>query len=261
MSKMDTKKFLIWIDILGFEDLAEEIGEKKRTDTRKIRKDFRSLIKEKVNEVIKKKIIIGKNYGRKDDWTLVAEDLQKAFLAISEILDHYTGYDDYPKIPLEIAIGSEEYDRWAKFDGEGVFDEGSTIKWIKTKIVNRYHKLYKEKYNQQIKGTFVLISDSVYAELKEDQREKCERYSYEVKNEKGEIKKYNYYHLPLNVIEREKKISDFLNKINQPQSDYSGALIDKVFIPPDEFDEIKERLENDRIVFITGTAGYGKTYP
>jgi len=66
--------------------------------------------------------------------------------------------------------------------------------------------------------------------------------------------------LPRSIIEREAKISDFLNKIGQSKSDYSGALIDRIFIPPDEYDEIKEKLRNDRIVFITGTAGYGKTY-
>ena len=35
---MSEKKFLIWIDILGFEELAEEIAKKKGIESRKIKK-------------------------------------------------------------------------------------------------------------------------------------------------------------------------------------------------------------------------------
>ena len=39
------------------------------------------------------------------------------------------------------------------------------------------------------------------------------------------------------------------------------ARIDTVYIPPPlEYEEIRSILENERIVFITGTAEYGKTY-
>ena len=66
--------------------------------------------------------------------------------------------------------------------------------------------------------------------------------------------------MPLNLIKTQKQISDFLIEIHQTRSDFSGALIDKIYIPPYEFETIQKNLQNDRIVFITGPAGYGKTY-
>ena len=68
------------------------------------------------------------------------------------------------------------------------------------------------------------------------------------------------YSLPLSLITREYEITDFLNKIGKSRNDASGALIDKVFVPPHEYDEILNSLENERIVFLTGPPGYGKTY-
>ncbi len=248
---MKEKKYLIWIDILGFEALAAEIGDKKGIKARKIRDDFTDVIDEKVNEAIKKKILIGKNYGKRDDWILVAEGLEEAFFAISEVLDHTTDYEDYPTIPLEIAIGCEEYDKWAKFDGKGLICEDKTIDWLKTYIVSRYSKWYEKAYGHSIKETFIVISDSVYMELKGHHKKECTKHGYKDKE---------FYSLPLSVIEREGKLSDFLKEIGQSRSDYSGALIDRIFVPPDEFEEIKSKLNKNRLVFITGTAGYGKTY-
>ncbi|HHT9126326.1 MAG TPA: hypothetical protein ACFYD6_10985 [Candidatus Brocadiia bacterium] len=69
-----------------------------------------------------------------------------------------------------------------------------------------------------------------------------------------------FYSSPVTFIKRELKISDFLEEIHQSRSDYSGALIDKIFVPPDEFNEIERELKNNKFVIITGTAGYGKTY-
>ena len=79
----------------------------------------------------------------------------------------------------------------------------------------------------------------------------CKKIAYE-----NEI----FYILPNKVIEREIKIRKFLKELEHEKHDFSGALIDRVFIPPDEYVEIQQALKKDRIVFITGTAGYGKTY-
>lgn len=65
---------------------------------------------------------------------------------------------------------------------------------------------------------------------------------------------------PVSFIKREIKISDFLKEIGQSGGDFSGILIDKIFVPPDEFEKTKEKLKDNKIVFITGTTGYGKTY-
>lgn len=58
-------------------------------------------------------------------------------------------------------------------------------------------------------------------------------------------------------IRNKKTVSNFLELIGQ--SNY-GALIDRIFVEPDEYREIKKTLETQRIVIITGLPGYGKTY-
>jgi hypothetical protein len=113
--EMMRRKYLIWLDILGFDKLALEIAGKSDLTNRKVRRDFINTIKERV-DVASNEYVIGKNYGRKDDWILVTESLDSAFKSVFEILNHNTEYLNYKKIPLEIAIGTGEYDRWAILD-------------------------------------------------------------------------------------------------------------------------------------------------
>ena len=64
------EKYLIYLDILGFEKLAEEIAKDKRIGTKTVRKHFIDVIKEKVKDIEAKHRIIGKHYGGSDDWIL-----------------------------------------------------------------------------------------------------------------------------------------------------------------------------------------------
>jgi hypothetical protein len=36
--------------------------------------------------------------------------------------------------------------------------------------------------------------------------------------------------------------------------------IDKLFVPPNNYADVKNALQEDKVVFITGTKEYGKTY-
>lgn len=55
-----------------------------------------------------------------------------------------------------------------------------------------------------------------------------------------------------------KLISSFLEKISS--YDFWYQRIDDLYVAPLEYDEIKDALDKSRIVFITGTKEYGKTY-
>jgi len=79
------KKFLIYLDILGFEKLTKEIAKDKRIGAPVVRKHFIDVIKEKVKDIEKKHWIVGKHYGGSDDWILVADSLVNVFRIISEI--------------------------------------------------------------------------------------------------------------------------------------------------------------------------------
>jgi Novel STAND NTPase 3 len=54
------------------------------------------------------------------------------------------------------------------------------------------------------------------------------------------------------------KITGFLRKINSDDIWYKK--IDELYVPPHEYEEVEKILREKRIVFITGTKEYGKTY-
>jgi len=252
---MNEKKYFIYLDILGFERLAKDIAEKKGIESRKVREDFLNVIKERVEATERKGGIIGKNYGRKDDWLLVTDSLDKISKNILEILSHNTMYEDYERIPLEIAVGTAEFDKWAKFEGEKLIIEETTIEFLTTYIVNHYRKWYKDHHNgQRVKSTFIIFTESVYQELEPLDRKICREIKYK-QNEKH----IKFFLADVNRVQQRGRVFEFLEKIGHGGSKWYDR-IDYVYVPPLEYEDIKRTLEEKRIVFITGTQEYGKTY-
>ena len=109
---------------------------------------------------------IGEKYGNSDDWILVTDTLENVFFSIQKIMDLNTVFIDEKnndiKIPLEIAIGTREFDKWAKYDGGCLTVEDDAINFLKTGIVGKYAKYYKEKNKKSIKSTFIVLTESVY---------------------------------------------------------------------------------------------------
>ncbi|PKP58147.1 MAG: hypothetical protein CVT89_03335, partial [Candidatus Altiarchaeales archaeon HGW-Altiarchaeales-2] len=244
------KKFLIYVDILGFGPLAEKIGKEKDIESREVRNKFLEIINQKVDEAEKEKLIVGKSYGERDDWILVAENKENTFSTISKILNHHTGYTDYKEIPLEIAIGIGEYDERAGLDGRKLVCEPDTIDYLTTYTINKYREWYKEKYNTSIKETFIVITDNFYSELENFNKKKfCEEMSYKGKH---------FYYLPLNTIKKWAKTIDFFKKIGIEEKRY--LQIENLYVQPKNFNEIKEKLNKEKIIFLIGDAEIGKTY-
>jgi hypothetical protein len=230
---MNEKKYLVYVDILGFERLAEILEEERGIESREVREKFIEVINERVKTIEREGRIIGKKYGESDDWLLLTDSLENVFESILNILDHHTPYRGYEKIPLEIAIGTGDYDKWARFDGKELIIENSTIKFIKTKIIGYYHDWYKQNHkNKSPKSTFIIITDSAYNKLEPLDRRICQKIEYKYK--KDDVK--------------EEVITFFAGRI------------DEVYVPPLEYEVMAETLREKRIVFITGTPEYGKTY-
>jgi len=251
---MTERKYLIYLDILGYEGLAEEIGRKKGIDERDVREKFIKKIQEKVNSLGNK--ITGQNYGERDDWILVTDSLDNAFYCIAEITDHYTGYKGYERIPLEFAIGTGEYDRWARFEGHKLIHENSTIKFLKSYIINYYHEWYKEKHEHSIKSTFVILTDSAYSDMEPLDRKICEEIEHN-RDDKGET--IRFFHADASRVEKRGRILKFLEEIHLP-GNRRYKWIEDVYVEPREYDEIFKTLKEKRILFITGTPEYGKTF-
>ncbi|MGD2248787.1 MAG: hypothetical protein PVF58_10320 [Candidatus Methanofastidiosia archaeon] len=244
------KKYLIYVDILGFDELAKDIGGKKDIEEREVRSKFIDVIEERIEIIKAKGGIIGKHYGESDDWLLVTDDLDKIFWIISEILDHNTRYIGYEKIPLEVGIGTAEFDKWAKFDGKDLIIENETIKFLKTYILSYYHKWYKKNKAKRIKSTFVVLTEESFKDLEPLDKKYCKRISYKEKA---------FFVMNLRRIHQRYKMFRFLEKIGYPGSKLYDR-INEVYVLPLEYDDIEKTLDIERIVFITGTREYGKTY-
>nr|WP_319373145.1 HEAT repeat domain-containing protein [uncultured Methanobacterium sp.] len=243
------KKYLVHIDILGFGPLLNNIADNIRREPEDVRADFKNTINKKIDEA-KNVIPLDIIDNGIDDWTLAINSFNETFFVISNILDHYTGYKDYKTVPLEIAIGVVKYPKWA--NKEGLSYQNKTINYLKSDLIKEYHNWYKREYKKKyVTETYIVITEPFFRELLRTDQINCISIPYN---------NNFFYSLPQGIIEREKKINEFLKRIEHEKSDFSGALIDRIYIPPEGYKEIEEALKRDRIVFITGTAGYGKTY-
>ncbi len=255
--QMTREYFLVWIDILGFERLPKEIHEETEIEERKVRRDFIETLRKKIDSVEARSLILGKNYGEKDDWLLVTDSMNAAFRVISEILEHNTGYEKHEKIPLEIGIGVGEYDKWAKFSGTELVVENSTIDALKSEVIGHYHKWYKKNNKETVKSTFVVLTESAFDRLEPLDKEMCRRIEYRYRGKEGT--RLVFYLASVGGVRRRGKVFDFLERIEHSESKWYDR-IDCVFVPPMKYKDISKTLEENQIVFIVGTPEYGKTY-
>jgi len=254
------KRFLMWLDILGFDEPIEKIAEiSQRTDSAAIRREFANIIDERITICANKGYITGK-CREKDTWILVVDSLERVFRAIGCILHHSSSYKSPEKIPLEIAVGVEEYEETAKLDGEDLFYQKPTIRFLKTHLTDHYRKLYRQIYNgKPPTETFVIFTKAFFQDLEPLDREFCREITCKNLKSDGTEETITFFSADIQKVERRSKIYDFLENIGKPESK-SYDRIDELYVPPKEYEEIKKLLKDQQIVFITGTAEYGKTY-
>ena len=253
------KEFLIWLDILGFDELAKEIAGRSGISERKVRDDFVRLINEKVEEAKIRGEIVGKKYGEGEDWLLVASSLDSVFKVVTGILDHNTEYKHYEKIPIEVGIGVGQYDRWARLDGIKLVVESPTIEFLKTHIIDFYREWHKQTYSKPIKSTFVVLTKSAYDEMEPLDKKNCRKIEYETIKNKGKKTKLSFFVIEKNKVIQRGKLLEFLERINKPASP-RYRWIDRIFVPPVEYKSMIESLEKHKVVFLIGDPEIGKTY-
>lgn len=254
---MEDEKYLIYFDILGYKKLADKIGSELRIKSNEVRLKFFQIIHEKL-EIIRKKFKILGIKKISDDWLIAIESkyhfnpTDTCFEIIYEILDHITPYliEEYNKIPLEIGIGIGKYDKWAKFEGNELITEDSTINLLKTDIVGFYRSHYKKIHGESIKHTFIVLTESVYNKLTKLDKALCKEIIEQ---------NYKFYYIDELAISKFAKMLKFLKLIHRPR-DIWIRKIDYLYVPPLEYEEILEHLSSNKIIFITGTPDYGKTF-
>jgi len=255
ITSTSNKKYLIYLDILGFDKLTKDLEVSTGLKSSKIRLDFVEVIKKQIESIEGKKYIVGKKYGESDDWILVCNSLEDVFRSVLILLSHDTGYRGCQNVPLEIAIGTAEYDVHSQLEGLNLIVQDATIRFYKTNIINRYHSYFKKRHNgETIRSTFIICTNTVYDSLELADKKYCKRIVPEIGSESVKF----YLAKPEWVIRRG-KILEFLALIGQPGS-RMYRRIDSLYVPPVEINDIQKSLVTKRICFITGTQEIGKTY-
>jgi hypothetical protein len=239
--------------------LAHEVAEQCNLSERKVRDDFIRIINEKVTDLKKDGLIIGENYSEGEDWLLATSSLDSVFRAITCLLNHNTEYRNCEKIPLEIGIGVIQHDKWAKLEGNKLIEENSTIDFLKKPIIDYYRKWYKRTYSTSIKSTFIVFSEKVYDEMEPFDKEFCNKIDYEDSAETGKSDRISFWVADSHKLLQRGRTLDFLSKIGKAESSWY-CRIDRIFVPPSDYQDILQLLEKNQVVFLVGDPEIGKTY-
>ena len=248
---MNEKKYLVYLDILGFEDLARQIAEKTGFEEDVIRQNYLSdPLEKRIEEIKRDGIQISKGISEiegSDNYVLIVDHIQTAFELVGKLTTIRIPHKDYKIIPLEVGLGTKEIDE--DIEVKPINRKG-IIKFLKSDIINPYRSYYKKKQGEGIKETFVLFTPDFFDDLEPLDRKYCEQISYETKT---------FFVADVDKVQQRGRVFEFLEKIGYAGSKWYGR-IDEVYVPPLEYEDMAETLKEKRFVFITGTPEYGKTY-
>ena len=248
---MNGKKYLIYLDILGFEGLAEKMAKKTGFEEDDLRQKYLSdPVEKEIEEIKREGIQISKGISEiegSDNYVLIFDDIQTAFELVGKLTTIKIPHRDYGVIPLEVALGTKKID-------EGIevkpINRKEIIKFLKEDVINPYRSCYKNKNDETIKETFVLFTQEFFDDLEPLDKKYCERISYSDKT---------FFVADLEKIQQRARVFEFLEEIGHAGSKLYDRL-DELYVPPSEYEDLSKTLKENRILFITGTPEYGKTY-
>ena len=108
MVKDKSVKYLVYADILGFEELAREIAGETGVGEDSVRENYLSNpLKEKIDEIKKDKETEACT-GR-DDYLLFIDNFRKTLEVINALSSIKIPIKNYDYIPVEIAVGVKEF--------------------------------------------------------------------------------------------------------------------------------------------------------
>ena len=111
---MNEKKYLIYLDILGFKVLAEQMAEGTIFEEDKIRQDYLSdPLKEKIEEIKREGIEIYRGISEiegSDNYVVLVDNIQTAFELVGKLTTIKIPHNDHEFIPFEVALGTKKID-------------------------------------------------------------------------------------------------------------------------------------------------------
>jgi hypothetical protein len=184
------------------------------------------------------------------------DSIDSVFKTFFEILDHSTEYKGYEKIPLEIAVGSVQYDRWAKINGPNIIYENCTIDFLKSHLTDNCRRWYKAKTHNSISNSFIVFTEAAYNQMGNFDKELFQR--VDISQCDQEAASFFVTTDLSKVIERG-RVFCFLQKIGKTNRSWLRR-IDCIFVAPTEYNTILDTLDREKVLFLVGDPEIGKTY-
>ncbi len=228
------KYFLLYFDILGYEEKAR--GEAKQTGrpVEDIRHSYTVSLERRLTELKKEGLIVDSKGGSLgDDWLVFTDNMWKTLKTIDFLLA--------AKLQLAVAIGVNRYE-----DSKLLVRSDNTIDFLKTRIVQKYAAFHRKVHGHSPHQTFILFTQEVYEELSPTDIG-TEPYPGAA-----------FHHINQTAFEKKLQIFDFLNTIGSSRVDYRE--IEGLYVKPKNANHLTGILEKRNLVFIIGDAEMGKTY-
>jgi len=242
---MSQKKYLVYLDILGFEELPQEIAKELG-----LHEDWEDWVRQKiilepvrrrVEEVSKKRINVSL-----DSYLLTVDSVQRAFEVVGELTTIAFPRKGHAFVPLELVLDAREIDESVSVE---LASQRPIIEALRNDILSLYHEYCKKK-GIRIKETFVLFTPEFFNDLEPLERKYCNPISY---------KRKRFFLADLEKIRQRARVFQFLKEIGC-EGDKRFERIDEIYVPPLEYEDMANTLNGKRFLFITGTGQYGKTY-
>ncbi len=235
--------------------MGEIIGKKPEF----IRTENLEIIKDKLNEL--EDIYEFQRIGdsEKGDDFLLAFELKEnsnpidiIFEFLIDLLEHETGYikEEYKKIPLEIAFGLVQIEKPLREVKKPLSTLSGIISLLKENLPKRFRDWLKASSKNRLKDTFIVFTNDVFKKLHPHDQILC----HEILTTP-----HPFYSIDLlNAIELGQK-KKFLTILGYKDNEIIRN-IDWVYEPPFNFSEIKEKLQNENVIVLSGIPEYGKTF-
>lgn len=236
------RKYLLYVDILGFSKLAEEIAKETGLSSEHVREH---ILSEPFMKTIKSmENIFYDSYPGTDDYIIIVNEVDSLIQVLSKIVNIKIDHQKYDFIPIEAAMDILNIDEGTLIDTK---NKDEFIRSLKTNIVSRYSRYYSDhNNNESIKRTFILSTEGFYQNLEPIEKEdwSC-------------VGNNDFYLIDKLKIDRLAKLYQFLSKTGLPDK---YRTIDKAYVHPIIYSAIKSKLHKNKIIVITGTQETGKTY-
>jgi len=235
-----SKKFLIFADFLGFEALPRQIENRHGMEEN----TARQFLKTQVDTMLKQIKNIEYHQGT-DDYLFACDSLEKTFEVVYKITSIKIPFPGFTHIPFEIGIDEVSSDDASV----SLTNRASTIGFLKNDLIKPYHDKIKSELGI-VRNTFIAFTKNVYERLDPVDRLSCEKFQH-INQEIYILQKEFFHHRQL--------IGSFLTQINKSGSTLFDK-IDRLYVYPREYEDIRKSLQKNQVVFITGTKEFGKTF-